>query len=96
MHTYIHTYMQTTETTATIYTASQITLDSLRNGNIHTFIIEEMRKKLNKMMKTNWNIKLRWVKAHAGISGNELADALAKEAGTNENIKESNKMSQKV
>jgi len=53
-------------------------LDSLPNGNIHTIIIEEIRKKMNEMMKTNWQIKLRWVKAHAGIRGNELADTLAK------------------
>jgi ribonuclease HI len=81
--------LQTTEKTATVYADSQITLDSLRNGNIHTNIIEEIRKKLNEMMKTNWTIKFRWVKAHAGIRGNELADTLTKEAATNENITES-------
>jgi ribonuclease HI len=47
------------------------------------------------MMKTNWQIKLRWVKAHAGIRGNELVDTLAKEAATIENIKESYKKSPK-
>ena len=83
--------MQTTDKTVTVYTDSQITLDSLRNGNIHTFLIEEIRKKLNEMMKTNWKIKLRWVKAHIGIRGNELTDTLAKEAAANQNIKESYK-----
>ena len=58
--------MQTTDKIATIYTDSQITLDSLRNGNIHTFIIEEITKKLNEMIKTDWKIKLRWVKAMLG------------------------------
>jgi len=33
---------------------------------------------------------------HAGIGGNELDDTLAKEAATNENIKERYKNSQKV
>jgi ribonuclease HI len=38
------------------------------------------------MNKGNWEVKLFWVKAHAGILGNELADTLAKKAATNESI----------
>ena len=34
--------MQTTDKTVTIYTDSLITLDSLRNGIIHTFLMEEI------------------------------------------------------
>jgi hypothetical protein len=34
---------------ATIYTDSQITLDSLKNNTNHTFLIEEIRKKLAEM-----------------------------------------------
>jgi len=81
--------VQTTEKTATVYTDSLITLESLRNVNIHTYLIKEVRKKLNEMTETNWKINLRWVKAHARIRGNELADKLAKEAAANENIEES-------
>jgi len=33
-------HMQTKQKTVTVYTDSLITLDSLRNGNIHTFLIE--------------------------------------------------------
>jgi hypothetical protein len=40
------------------------------------------------MNKANWEIKLCWVKAHAGILGNELADTLAKKAATNESLTE--------
>jgi len=36
--------MQTTDKTVTIYTDSLKTLDSLSNGNIHTFLIEKIRK----------------------------------------------------
>jgi ribonuclease HI len=39
------------------------------------------------MVRAKWKIKFSWVKAHAGIYGNEMADRLAKEAarsdGTN-------------
>ena len=40
------------------------------------------------MNKANWEIKLCWVKAHAGIIGNELADTLAKKATKNESLTE--------
>jgi hypothetical protein len=36
-----------------------------------------------------WKITLCWVKAHAGIRGNELADTLAKKVATNKTIPES-------
>jgi hypothetical protein len=38
------------------------------------------------MNKANWEVKLCWVKAHAGIMGNELADTLAKKASKNESL----------
>jgi ribonuclease HI len=41
--------IQTEDKTATIYTDSQMTLDSLKNNTNHTFLIEEIR---------NWR---RWV-----------------------------------
>jgi len=38
------------------------------------------------MNKTSWEVTLCWVKAHAGILGNELADTLAKKAAANESL----------
>jgi ribonuclease HI len=73
---------------ATIYTDSQMMLYSLKISNIHTFLIEEIRRKLTEMAKTNWKIKFCSVKAHVGIQGNELADTLTKEAATNSDITE--------
>jgi hypothetical protein len=40
------------------------------------------------MNKADWKVKLCWVKGHAGILGNELADMLAKKAATNESLTE--------
>jgi ribonuclease HI len=63
-----------------------MTLDSLKNNTNHTFLIEEIRKKLAEMGTTNWTIKFCWVEAHVGIQGNELSDTLAKEAATNSDL----------
>jgi len=40
------------------------------------------------MNRTSWEVKLCWVKAHAEILGNELADTLAKLAATNGSLTE--------
>jgi hypothetical protein len=61
-------------------------LDSLKNNNIHTSLIEDIRRRLMELKKIDWKIQFRWVKAHVGIKGNELADTLAKEAATNADI----------
>ena len=55
------------------------------------YIIEEIRRKLIGMKNTRWKITLRWVKAHAGIKGNELADTLTKKAAKDETMIESYK-----
>jgi ribonuclease HI len=72
----------------TIYRDSKITLEKLRNTKIHTYIIEETRRKIIEINKADWEVKLCWVKAHAGILGNELTDRLAKKAATNESLTE--------
>jgi ribonuclease HI len=78
-------HIQTTQTneedkTATVYTDSRTTLDSIHNTDIHTSLIEEIRQKAYEMKNRGWTIWFRWIKAHAGNSGNELAHRLAKEA----------------
>jgi ribonuclease HI len=74
---------------ATIYTDSQNTLLMLQNSKIHANIIEDIRRKWYELKKAGWHIAIRWVKAHAGTSGNEMADSLAKKATTKGTITES-------
>jgi ribonuclease HI len=66
--------------TATIFTDSRVTLDSLRNVNNHACLVEDIRKRVASLENCEWKITFSWVKAHVGIYGNELVDRLAKEA----------------
>jgi ribonuclease HI len=69
--------------TAVIYTDSKITLDSIRSAKNHNQLVEEIRKRAVTLNKNNWKTEYKWVKAHAGIFGNEIADRLAKGATKN-------------
>jgi ribonuclease HI len=66
--------------TAIIYTDSRISLDSLRNPENHSYLVEEIRRKVASLERKEWRIKFSWVKAHARTRGNEIADRLAKDA----------------
>jgi len=66
--------------TAAIITDSRIYLDSIKNVNNRSYLIEELRKRLFKLESSNWTVTFAWVKVHVGILGNELADQLAKTA----------------
>ena len=66
--------------TAMVYTDSKITLDSLQNPRNHAYLIEEIRKRVATLHDSILQIEFSWIKAHAGILGNETADKLAKEA----------------
>ena len=83
--------LQREDKTASLYTDSRMTLASLKNSNIHITLIEEIRRKLTEMGKTNWKINFSWVRVHVRIQGNELPETIAKEAATNLDIKESYK-----
>ena len=82
---------ETADKKATIHTDIQTTLDMLQNSNIHTNIIDDIRRKWYRMKKAGWQIAIHWVKAHASTMGNERADKLAKGAATNGTITETYK-----
>jgi ribonuclease HI len=92
IHTYLHTYIEVIDAidiaensprTIAIFTDSRIIINSLKNVNNHSYLIEEIRKKLCILEITNWTIEFSWAKAHVGIYGNELADQLAEAAARN-------------
>jgi ribonuclease HI len=78
-------YIQTAQTNeedkaVTLHSDSMTTQDALINTDIHTFLTEEIKQTVQEMETRELKIWFKWVKAHAGTSGNELADKLAKEA----------------
>jgi ribonuclease HI len=83
--------LEITDKSAIIYTDSLITLQSLKNKQNHTYLIEKIRKEVTEMEQKKWKITFSWIKAHAGHQGNELADELAKEAANKKDIQESYK-----
>ena len=78
--------MDISSRTATVFTDSRITLDSLHNANNHACLIEEIRKTLSRLEGIKWKIEFSCVKAHAGIYGNEIADSLAKQAARSTDV----------
>ena len=66
-----------------------MSMDSIKKMNNHSYLIEEIREGLSKLERSNWKVMFVWVKAHAGILGNELADQLAKTAARDEDMKTS-------
>ena len=67
--------------TVIIYSDSQAALQSLFADNISSRTVQQAVNSLNALGRSV-NIILRYVKAHSGIEGNELADSLAKDASS--------------
>ena len=67
--------------TITIYSDSQASLAALNKLTVNSDTVEKCLNALNALGKDN-GIHLRWVKAHVGIHGNEIADFLAKKGSS--------------
>ena len=81
--------MEPEEKIVLVHTDSKITLQLLQNKKKHSKLIEEIRTKVQEIEQREWRVEFRWIKAHAGHRGNEMADQQAKEAARNKNIEES-------
>jgi ribonuclease HI len=69
--------------TIAIHTDSRITLEAIANPRNHHNLVELIREEIRNINNNIWIVHFTWVKAHDNISGNELADQLAKEAVCN-------------
>jgi hypothetical protein len=69
-----------------MFLLNPIYFNSISITKLNNHLIEEIRKRAVTLNKNNWKIEFKWVKAHAGIYGNEIADRLAKEATQNHNV----------
>ena len=67
--------------TITFFSDSQASLAALNKLTVKSNTVEECLNVLNALGKKN-KVHLRWVKAHVGIHGNEVADFLAKKGST--------------
>ena len=70
------------EKIAVVNTDSKVTLDTLQNRNKRHILIENIRKEIKGLEDLRWTVFFKWVKAHVGIQGSEVADRLAKKAAT--------------
>jgi len=66
----------------------KITLQLLQNKKKHTKLLQQIRTKVQEMEQREWRVEFRWIKAHTGHRGNEMADQQAKEAARNKNMEE--------
>ncbi|XP_048489535.1 uncharacterized protein LOC125491477 [Plutella xylostella] len=68
------------ETSFGVYSDSRSALETVTNNNTRHPLALEVRQNIRTCKLQDKEISLFWIKAHAGLAGNERADHLAKEA----------------
>jgi ribonuclease HI len=67
----------------TILCDSQAAILALENPIIKSVAVLNCLNLLNALGRAGWDITIKWIKAHVGHAGNELADDLAKQGAKN-------------
>ncbi|XP_047522946.1 uncharacterized protein LOC125061514 [Pieris napi] len=68
---------------AAILSDSRSALEAITSTRTKNRLAHEARKKIESCREAGQEVQLYWVKAHAGLQGNEAADTAAKEAALN-------------
>lgn len=61
----------------TMYVDSQVTLRALMGSFVNTKLVDSCRRALRKLLE-KYEVRLCWVAGHRNITGNDMADELAR------------------
>ena len=69
-----------------ILSDSQAALTALSNSKLKSQTVKNASIALNSLKLRCESVRLAWIKAHAGLQGNEEADQAAKEGANGQNV----------